>query len=553
MGNLFKGRGIYWIVILISSLLIVKVFISYKNSLVIDENVRIQKEAERIKVNTLDIIRTLHSLDLGIRGYAIIPDDQIRDPYDSAWIRKEFVFRNLEESLLAQQFEMSHFYVIRDSVNSYFAVAKTMMDYLKAGERKNFEDIFKHDYGYAVWIHYRDFSARIEVFENLILEKSQIKYEQALKWNYLLLALLLVLIIPTLIYTAFQTVRTFSVLEKLKELEAEKSRLLESQNETLGRLVKERTEEIAAQNEEIMSQNEEIITHNEALSFQRDEITEHRNQLDAQNKALRDAQKLIGNQNEIIKQNNVMLSQEVQHQTESLIKANKELAQNISQLEQFTYIVSHNLRAPVARILGLGSILDNAKTDDEAKQIVNFLVKTSQELDGVLNDLNLTIQIKRMVNERLQPVDLATTLHKIKNMLQPELVKSEAIILHENFKALQLNTISAYMESILYNLISNAIKYRDPDRKSVIELRSEYEGEYLKIQVQDNGLGIDLGKHGTSLFNLYKRLHFHIEGKGLGLYLVKTQINLLGGEIFVESKVNEGTLFTVLIKRNNIS
>ena len=333
MGNLFKGRGIYWIVILISSLLIVKVFISYKNSLVIDENVRIQKEAERIKVNTLDIIRTLHSLDLGIRGYAIIPDDQIRDPYDSAWIRKEFVFRDLEKSLLAQQFEMSHFYLIRDSVNSYFAVAKTMMDYLKAGERENFEDIFKHDYGYAVWIHYRDFSARIEAFENLILEKSQIKYEQALKWNYLLLAFLLVLIIPTLIYTAFQTVRTFSILEKLKELEAEKSRILESQNETLGRLVKERTEEIAAQNEEIMSQNEEISTHNEALSFQRDEITEHRNQLDAQNKELKDAQKLIGNQNEIIKQNNVMLSQEVQHQTESLIKANKELSQNISQLE----------------------------------------------------------------------------------------------------------------------------------------------------------------------------------------------------------------------------
>ena len=174
-------------------------------------------------------------------------------------------------------------------------------------------------------------------------------------------------------------------------------------------------------------------------------------------------------------------------------------------------------------------------------------------MDGVLNDLNLTIQIKKMVNERLQAVDLGTILHKIKNMLQLELVRSEAIILHENFKALQLNTISAYMESILYNLISNAIKYRDPDRKSVIELRSEYEGEYLKIQVQDNGLGIDLGKHGVNLFNLYKRFHFHIEGKGLGLYLVKTQINLLGSEIFVESKVNEGTLFTVLIKRNNIS
>ena len=553
MDNLFRRRGIYWIVILISALLIAKVFISYENSIVIDENVRIQKQAERIKVNTLDIIRTLHSLDLGIRGYAIIPDDKLSDPYDSAWIRKESVFKNLEAALLAQEFDMSKFYKIRDSVNSYFEIARKMMDYLKVGDQVNFENIFKKDYGYRVWLDYKEFSTHIDDFENSILKKSNAEYESALKWNYMILVFLLILIIPTLLYTAYQTTRTFLVLDQLKESEQDNNRKLATQNETLERLVKERTEEIAAQNEEIMSQYEEISTHNETLSAQRDEITEQRNQLDIQNQGLREAQKIIENQNEIIKRINVSLSQDVEQRTESLMKTNKELLQNISQLEQFTYIVSHNLRAPVARILGLGSILDNAKTDDEAKQIVNLLVKTSQELDGVLNDLNLTIQIKKMVNERLQAVDLGTILHKIKNMLQLELVRSEAIILHENFKALQLNTISAYMESILYNLISNAIKYRDPDRKSVIELRSEYEGEYLKIQVQDNGLGIDLGKHGVNLFNLYKRFHFHIEGKGLGLYLVKTQINLLGSEIFVESKVNEGTLFTVLIKRNNIS
>lgn len=552
MNQLFKKRGIYWIVILISLLLIAKVFISYRNSLVIDENVRIQKEAERIKVNTLDIIRTLHSLDLGIRGYAIIPDDKIGDPYDSAWIRKDFVFRNLERSLRAQQFDMSQLYKIRDSVNLYFEHARKMMDFLKTGDRENFENIFKHDYGYNVWIQFKNFSARIDAFENSILEKSQIKYEQALRLNYLLLAFLLVLIIPTLMYTAFQTTQTFSVLERLKELEIEKRQILETQNETLGRLVKERTEEIAAQNEEIMAQNEEISTHNETLAIQRDELTAHRNQLDAQNRELKEAQLLNENQNEVIRQNNITLSQEVEHRTENLMKANQELVQNISQLEQFTFIVSHNLRAPVARILGLGTLLNGARSSDETKLLTGHLVKTSQELDSILNDLSLTIQIKKMVNESLQPVGVEVIFQKIKNMLQAELQKSGAI-LEVDLNSKGLNTIAAYLESILYNLISNAIKYRNPEKKAVIKVSSVFEGEYLKIQVQDNGLGIDLEKYENILFNLYKRFHFHVEGKGLGLYLVKTQVSLLGGNISVESKVNEGTLFTVRIKHNNLS
>ncbi len=549
MDNLFKRRGIYWIVVLISALLIAKVFISYRNSHVIDKNVRIQKEAERIKVNTLDIIRTLHLLDLGVRGYAIYPDDQIGGSYDSAWIRKEIVLRDLEASLKAQNFEMSHFYRMRDSVNSYFAIARKMMDYLKAGDRSSFERIFKEDYGYYVWLDYKKFSTEIDAFEGLILADSKAEYESALKWNYMVLVVMLILIIPTLFYTAYQTTRTFFVLDQLKESERDKNRILATQNETLERLVKERTEEIAAQNEEITSQNEEIMTHNESLAMQRDEITEHRNQLASQNLELKKAQELIERQHELIKQSNVSLSEQVHQRTETLLKANKELAQNVSQLEQFTFIVSHNLRSPVARIMGLGEILRTAKTTDESKQIVEHLVKTSQELDGILKDLNLTIQIKEMVNEQLQPVDIAMVMDKVVSML-PDLPNlNEALEL--NLEARELHTIAAYVESILFNLISNAIKYRDPSRQLKVKIHSQYENDFFKIQIRDNGLGIDLAKHQHNLFNLYKRFHFHIEGKGLGLYLVKTQVSLLGGDIAVDSKVNEGTTFNVRIRHNN--
>ncbi len=531
----------------------VELFLTYRNSVVIADNVMIQKEAERIKVNTIDLIRTLHSLDLGIRGYAIIQDEKLGSPYDAAWIQKDQVFGNLEKSLLSQQFEMSYFYKLRDSVNSYFEVGRTMMNYLKAGDRKNFEQLFKKDPGYDVWVSYKDFSARIELFENSILKKSKAQYNRALEWNYLLLVFLLILIIPTLFYTAYQTSRTVSTLDKLKESEKEKNLILATQNETLERLVKERTEEIAAQNEEIISQNEEISLRNDALSSQRDEIREQHNKLGIQNSELRAAQKLIVEQSEIIQKNNRALSQEVRDRTESLVSANKELAQYISQLEQFTFIVSHNLRAPVARILGLGGVLDHAKNHVEIKEIVSHLVKASQELDGILSDLNLTIQIKSMVNEKLQTVDLKTTLEKIENILRPELQKSNGILDKSGITYTQLNSVGAYMESIFFNLISNALKYRDPNRDPVIRIYCRQDGEYVIIHVHDNGTGIDLEKHGKSIFNLYKRFHFHIEGKGLGLYLVKTQVNLLGGEISVESKVGEGTVFIIRIRHNNRS
>ncbi|PZR30514.1 MAG: two-component sensor histidine kinase, partial [Azospira oryzae] len=107
------------------------------------------------------------------------------------------------------------------------------------------------------------------------------------------------------------------------------------------------------------------------------------------------------------------------------------------------------------------------------------------------------------------------------------------------------------VNSILYNLISNAIRYRSIERTPVVKVSSHEDGEYYFIDVEDNGLGIDLNQNKDNLFKLYKRFHFHVEGKGLGLYLVKTQIESLGGQIEVTSKVNEGTTFKVVLPQEN--
>jgi len=98
---------------------------------------------------------------------------------------------------------------------------------------------------------------------------------------------------------------------------------------------------------------------------------------------------------------------------------------------------------------------------------------------------------------------------------------------------------------MFFNLLSNSIKYRDPSRQLIIEIRSGFDHNGSRIEITDNGLGIDLSRFGDDLFKMYKRFHLHTEGKGLGLYLVKLQVSALGGTIIASSKENKYTKFTL--------
>ncbi len=113
--------------------------------------------------------------------------------------------------------------------------------------------------------------------------------------------------------------------------------------------------------------------------------------------------------------------------------------------------------------------------------------------------------------------------------------------------------VQSYLHSIFYNLLTNSIKYRTPGIPPAIGIRSETRAGTLVITFEDNGLGIDLVKKGEQVFGLYKRFHHHIEGKGMGLFLVKTQVELLGGKISIESKENAGTKFTITFEEKKIN
>ncbi|SMO64403.1 PAS domain S-box-containing protein [Pedobacter westerhofensis] len=228
-----------------------------------------------------------------------------------------------------------------------------------------------------------------------------------------------------------------------------------------------------------------------------------------------------------------------------------DLLKRNNDLEQFSYIISHNLRAPVANIIGLaGELIRDQVLKGESNLLIDYLLASTQKLDTVIIDLNAILQVKREIIDSKENVVLSRLLEEVLTYL-PNLIRQQKVKFIIDFSAGdELWTSKSFMHSIFYNLISNSIKYRRPMVNPIIEIKSERIGNKFILSFTDNGIGIDLEKNKSEIFGLYKRFHSHVEGKGMGLFMVKTQIETLGGSISVESKVNRGTQFRLELKVN---
>jgi PAS domain S-box-containing protein len=233
---------------------------------------------------------------------------------------------------------------------------------------------------------------------------------------------------------------------------------------------------------------------------------------------------------------------ELDELNKNLQKYSDELLASNKGLEQFSYILSHNLRAPVANIIGLAELVDQDTYPAEVKQqFVTGILVNVKRLDDVISDLNMILQVKRGVIENREPVPLQKLIHEISSSIQ-NIIEKEHVRIETDFSAVsELFTLKSYLHSIFFNLIMNSIKYRQKDIDPVIKIKSSREQDLVTLSIQDNGMGIDLSSKGAQLFGLYKRFHHHVEGKGMGLFMVKTQVEMLGGKIAVESVVNQGT------------
>lgn len=257
---------------------------------------------------------------------------------------------------------------------------------------------------------------------------------------------------------------------------------------------------------------------------------------------IQEQQEIIERQHAEMADRNETLEEEVERRTKELLDYNH-------QLEQFAFIASHNLRAPVASLLGLGQLLDvSSLSDADRHQISQNMIHSARELDRVVRDLSTILEIRKPSHEQLSVMNLEEEVSLIRVNLEREITDTGAVLETDFNQTPTMRTVRPLMDSILMNLISNAIKYRHPDRPPRIRLRTERREDEVCLSVSDNGLGIDLDSYGDKLFTLYGRFHSHVDGKGLGLYLVKTHVQAMGGRIEVQSTPGEGTTFCVFFK-----
>lgn len=223
--------------------------------------------------------------------------------------------------------------------------------------------------------------------------------------------------------------------------------------------------------------------------------------------------------------------------TADLIQRNKDL-------EQFTYIISHNLRAPVANIMGLSTIMqmDSDGVENEALKALSHSV---DNLDKVIIDLNNILQVNNAANETLEMVSLPLLVKEVRSAIAHLTVKNKAVIKYNFDEVSEMMSLKGYLYSIFQNLIVNSIKYKKTGTEPVINISTKLDDGKICIYFKDNGRGIDLERYGHHLFGLYKRFDVSVEGKGMGLFMVKMQVECLGGKIKVNSVLNEGTEFVL--------
>lgn len=214
-------------------------------------------------------------------------------------------------------------------------------------------------------------------------------------------------------------------------------------------------------------------------------------------------------------------------------------------LYNFAHIVSHNLRSHVSNLRLSTALFDTNNLNDDQLELFDNFEKIGENLDITLKHLNEIVTIQSTKNLHLQSVRFESILESVKSSIKQIILQSKAIIYTEFSEIEEIDYLAAYMDSIMLNLITNAIKYKHPDRDPEISIFTYEEKGNSFLVIKDNGLGIDLEKHGNQIFKMYKTFHTNPEAQGLGLFLVKSQVESLGGKINVESKLGKFTKFTI--------
>lgn len=256
--------------------------------------------------------------------------------------------------------------------------------------------------------------------------------------------------------------------------------------------------------------------------------------------------------NESLKSINFQLEEKVDVRTRELLQANKHLEAVTEQLNKYNdklknyiHIISHNLRSYVVNLNYFVKYLLEEKNEEER---TGLLMKMKSVVSNFNQTIEALVEVVKIEGEKDVPVeriDIDLLLRETLKVLGGEIQKTHAQIDWDFSEAPSIASSKVYMESIFLNMISNSIKYKAPDRKPLIKVKSVKTKNSVSLSFEDNGLGIDLERNQNKLFGLNKTFHRHPEARGVGLFLTKTQVESMGGKITASSKVDQGTIFTI--------
>lgn len=244
----------------------------------------------------------------------------------------------------------------------------------------------------------------------------------------------------------------------------------------------------------------------------------------------------------------IMSMENITERKKSDIALNKSLelvTEQNKRLLNFSYIVSHNLRSHASNMISILNFLEKEKSEQEKASLMIHLKKVSHLLNETLFNLNEVVSIQNNLNTTIESLNLFNYINQTIAIFNKEINAKNAIVENNVAPTININFNPAYLESVLLNFLTNALKYTFPARQPLIQFKSKANQSSIELMISDNGIGIDLKKYHDRIFGMYKTFHGNKDARGIGLFISKNQIDAMGGKVEVISEPNIGTTFKI--------
>ncbi|WP_169727991.1 sensor histidine kinase [Adhaeribacter aquaticus] len=439
-----------------------------------------------------NILSLLKDAETGQRGFLLTNDEEFLEPYIGSYyntIQSYKAIRNLTIDNPSQQQKLDTLITL---VEKRFSILNRTIEFEKAGNVQQAHFVVSSKEGKRVMDQIRRVIKRMQAEE---LRLKEIRYDQVRTSSFVTPITMVVATLLSLIVAIFAYRKTKEAMHKARHL----------------------NHELATSNSELLMVKESLFTLNQELEKKVDERT----------------------------QNLEKAKVDLNHLNQELIKKNNKLVRTNTDLDNFIYTASHDLKAPIANIEGLTYALkdSNCYQEEEPKILIQMLENASLTLREVIEDLALVSGIEEegsFSDTEIISIEEITT--EIQQTIAPLFEETKAEIILDLNETGHIYFSRNNFQIILFNLIQNAIKYRSPQRAPRIYIRTKKLPDFTVLSVQDNGIGFDPATT-DKIFGLFKKMHNLAEGTGIGLYIVKRIMDRVNGQIQVDSQPGKGATF----------